>query len=113
MHSTVETIARTTGGSLGWGLAAPPQDPDRAGRAVAGAPLPARRHAGDPGSGISATLPAGSQIELTLELDRGGHLSARAFVPALSQVFEQVAHLLVPDAAPEVLTKSMDDLRGA
>jgi molecular chaperone DnaK len=56
-------------------------------------------------------LPAGSQIELTLELDRGGHLSARAFVPALSQVFEHVAHLLVPDAAPEVLTKSMAELR--
>ncbi|MBK8251858.1 MAG: Hsp70 family protein [Polyangiaceae bacterium] len=64
-----------------------------------------------PGNGITATLPAGSQIELTLELDRGGHLSARAFIPALSQVFEKVAHLLVPDASPEVLTKSIADLR--
>jgi molecular chaperone DnaK len=116
MHSTVETIART-------GAAAA-----KAGSAPLGAPpilkIPivqgelSRAHlcrlVGTleiPGSGISATLPAGSQIELTLELDRGGHLSARAFVPALSQVFEQVAHLLVPDAAPEVLAKSMADLR--
>ncbi len=106
MHNTVETIARTTGAS-------PP---------ILKIPIVqgelSRAHlcrlVGTleiPGSGISATLPAGAQIELTLELDRGGHLSARAFVPALSQVFEQVAHLLVPDAAPEVLTKSMTDLR--
>jgi molecular chaperone DnaK len=106
MHTTVETIARTTGAS-------PP---------ILKIPIVqgelSRAHlcrlVGTleiPGSGISATLPAGSQIELTLELDRGGHLSARAFVPALSQVFEQVAHLLVPDAAPEVLTKGVATLR--
>ncbi len=106
MHQTVETIARTTGAS-------PP---------ILKIPIVqgelSRAHlcrlVGTleiPGSGISATLPVGSQIELTLELDRGGHLSARAFVPALSQVFEHVAHLLVPDAAPEVLTKSVALLR--
>jgi molecular chaperone DnaK len=107
MHQTVETIARTTGAS-------PP---------ILKIPIVqgelSRAHlcrlVGTleiPGSGISATLPVGSQIELTLELDRGGHRSARAFVPALSQVFEHVAHLLVPDAAPEVLTKSVELLRG-
>ncbi|MEZ4308064.1 MAG: Hsp70 family protein [Polyangiaceae bacterium] len=106
VHQTVETIARTTGAS-------PP---------ILKIPIVqgelSRAHlcrlVGTleiPGSGITATLPAGSQIELTLELDRGGHLSARALVPALSQVFEKVAHLLVPDAAPEVLEKSMAELR--
>jgi molecular chaperone DnaK len=55
------------------------------------------------GSVVKASLPAGSPIEITLELDRGGHLSARALVPALGQIFEQVAHLLVPDATPDAL----------
>jgi molecular chaperone DnaK len=55
------------------------------------------------GAAVKASLPAGSPVEITLELDRGGHLSARALVPALGQVFEQVAHLLVPDATPDAL----------
>ncbi len=63
------------------------------------------------GEGLSASLPAGSAIELTLELDRGGHLSARALIPSQGQVFEQVAHLLVPDAAPEVLEASLAAMR--
>ncbi len=63
------------------------------------------------GRGVTSSLPAGSLIELTLELDRGGHLAARALVPALGQVFEEVAQLLVPDATPEALEISARDLR--
>jgi molecular chaperone DnaK len=63
------------------------------------------------GKGLENTLPAGSLIEVTIEVDRGGRLSARAFVPQLGQVFEQVAHLLVPDAAPEQMTHGVADLR--
>ncbi|WP_437894648.1 Hsp70 family protein [Sorangium sp. So ce124] len=63
------------------------------------------------GSGLTATLPAGSAIELTLELDRGGHLSARALIPSQGLVFERVAHLLVPEAAPEVLDASLAAMR--
>ncbi|WP_438005860.1 Hsp70 family protein [Sorangium sp. So ce321] len=63
------------------------------------------------GSGLTATLPAGSAIELTLELDRGGHLSARALIPSQALVFERVAHLLVPEAAPEVLDASLAAMR--
>jgi len=63
------------------------------------------------GDGLKASLPAGTPIELTLELDRGGHLSARALVPSQGVVFEQVAHLLVPDAAPEVLDASLAAMR--
>ena len=106
VHQTVETIARTTGERppiLKIPIVQGELSRAHLCRLVGALEIP--------GSGISATLPAGSQIELTLELDRGGHLSARAFVPALSQVFEHVAHLLVPDAAPEVLTKSMTELR--
>ena len=64
------------------------------------------------GALVKASLPAGSPIELTLELDRGGHLSARALVPSLGQVFEEVAHLLVPDATPESLTATLTAMRG-
>jgi molecular chaperone DnaK len=63
------------------------------------------------GAAVKASLPAGSPVEVTLELDRGGHLSARALVPALSQVFEHVAHLLVPDATPESLEQAIKAMR--
>jgi molecular chaperone DnaK len=39
-------------------------------------------------------------VQVSLEVDRGGQLSARALVPSLNQVFEQVAQLLVPEASP-------------
>lgn len=64
------------------------------------------------GAGVRSSLPAGSAVEITLELDRGGHLSARALVPSLDQVFEQVGHLLVPDASPEALDATIKAMRG-
>jgi molecular chaperone DnaK len=63
------------------------------------------------GEAVKASLPAGSPVEITLELDRGGHLSARALVPALGQVFEHVAHLLVPEATPESLKETSNAMR--
>jgi molecular chaperone DnaK len=59
------------------------------------------------GAATTASLPAGSAVEVTLELDRGGRLTASGYVPALKQVFSQVAHLLVPDASPEALEASL------
>ncbi len=108
VHQTVETVARTTSNDKPPILKIPIVQGELSRAHLC-------RLVGTleiPGNGIAATLPAGSQVELTLELDRGGHLSARALVPSISQVFEHVAHLLVPDAAPEVLTKSLVDLRG-
>ncbi|MBX7078230.1 MAG: Hsp70 family protein [Nannocystaceae bacterium] len=64
-----------------------------------------------PGSAIARSLPAGSDVELTIELDRGGRLAARALVPTLDQSFEHVAQLLVPAADPEVLAASLGTLR--
>ncbi|MCA9691728.1 MAG: Hsp70 family protein [Myxococcales bacterium] len=63
------------------------------------------------GEAVRESLPSGSEIEVTIELDRGGRLSARALVPALEQVFEEVASLLVPEASPEVLQANMDVTR--
>ncbi len=63
------------------------------------------------GAVVTATIPTGSTVEVTIELDRGGRMSARALVPAIDQVFEHVAHLLVPEATPESLDSSLRELR--
>ena len=63
------------------------------------------------GDRVTDTVPTGSAVEVTIELDRGGRLSARALVPVINQVFEHVAHLLVPEASPEALDAAMRDLR--
>ena len=63
------------------------------------------------GDAVLDTVPTGTAVEVTIELDRGGRLAARALVPSIGQVFEHVAHLLVPDASPEALDASLRDLR--
>jgi molecular chaperone DnaK len=63
------------------------------------------------GSEVRASLPSNSAVEITLELDRGGHLSAKALVVSLGQVFEHVAHLLVPDASPDSLEATLAAMR--
>jgi molecular chaperone DnaK len=63
------------------------------------------------GAIVKDTVPTGSAVEVTIELDRGGRLSARALVPSIEQVFEHVAHLLVPDAAAAALDALLHDLR--
>jgi molecular chaperone DnaK len=63
------------------------------------------------GDTVKDTVPTGADVEVTIELDRGGRLSARALVPSIGQVFEHVAHLLVPDASPESLDRALQDLR--
>src|SRR5690606_20303259 len=52
------------------------------------------------GQHLHESVPSGAPVELTIALDRGGRLSATALVPATGQIFEQVAHLLVPEADP-------------
>src|SRR5262249_21512079 len=47
-------------------------------------------------SALKAPLPVGSEIELMLELDRGGQLRARARVAATDQIFDHVALLVTP-----------------
>lgn len=64
-----------------------------------------------PGADIEDSVPSGSPVEVTIELDRGGRLAATALVRPLNQVFEQVAHLLVPNADPDVLESSLESLK--
>lgn len=63
------------------------------------------------GDGLRDSVPAGAAVEVTLELDRGGQLSARALVPSLDQSFESVAQLMIPDADPDALARSLETLR--
>ena len=62
------------------------------------------------GDQLKETLPSNALVELTLELDRGGRLSARAALPT-GQVFEEVAQLLVPDATPDALQSGLKATR--
>lgn len=60
-----------------------------------------------PSSQLRAPLPAGSAVDVTIELDRGGRMWAQAYVPALEQVFEHVAHLVIAGSSPEQLTQAL------
>lgn len=64
-----------------------------------------------PAAHIRADLTSGSSVEVTLELDGAGCLTARALVPALGQVFEHVAHLLMPTVPPSELERGLAGLR--
>lgn len=63
-----------------------------------------------PGKDLEDSVPSGSPVEVTIELDRGGRLAATALVRSIDQMFQQVAHLLVPNADPEALRVSFDSL---
>ena len=58
-----------------------------------------------PASALTAALPAGADVEVMLELDRGGQLRARARIASIDQVFDQVALLVTP----QVPLAAMDD----
>jgi molecular chaperone DnaK len=63
------------------------------------------------GTALRGPLPAGSEVQVTVEVDRGGRLAASALIPGLSQAFEGVAHLVIPDADPEALAAQLPVLR--
>ena len=63
-----------------------------------------------PGANIEDSVPSGSPVEVTIELDRGGRLAATALVRPIDQIFEQVAHLLVPNADADALEVSLESL---
>ncbi len=60
---------------------------------------------------VNATLPVGSVVEVTLELDRGGNLKASARLPALNQVFDEVARLVAPHIEVGELRNTLEMLR--
>lgn len=59
-------------------------------------------------TGIGQDLPAGSRVEVTLQLDRSGQLHTRADVPAIGRTFEDLAHVLVPTATLETIERELE-----
>jgi len=57
--------------------------------------------------GVDRDLPAGSRIEVTLEIDRSGQLATRADVPGTGQTFQDVAFVLVPTASVETAEREL------
>ncbi len=60
------------------------------------------------GRELKENVPLGTPIAVTLELDRGGALSARALIESVGQTFNHVERLLVPDADPETLEAALE-----
>src|SRR5690606_8432798 len=58
-----------------------------------------------------AALPADSQVEVTLELDRGGQLRARAQVPLLEQTFDHIAQPVIAGSTPEEIEQGVQSAR--
>ena len=63
-----------------------------------------------PAAKLAVALPAGSEIELTLELDRGGQLRASARVINTDQVFDEVALLVTQKMSLAELEQAMSRL---
>src|SRR5580704_18105970 len=64
-----------------------------------------------PNAALTAALPGGSEVELMLELDRGGQLRARARIASIDQVFDQVALLVTPQVSLEAMDEALAKLR--
>lgn len=63
------------------------------------------------GDRLRRALPAATRVEVTLQLDRSGQLHARADVPGTGEAFEDVVHVLLPSASPEVLERETQAAR--
>jgi molecular chaperone DnaK len=64
-----------------------------------------------PSEALTAPLPVGTEVELTLELDRGGQLRALARVDSIQRTFDDVALLVTPSVSPEALDTALVALR--
>src|SRR5690606_27189153 len=56
---------------------------------------------------VRASVPAGRPVEITLELDRAGGLTASARIASIEQTFRHVAKLVVPDIEPEAMRDAL------
>jgi molecular chaperone DnaK len=64
-----------------------------------------------PASGLQGPLPVGSEIEVTIELDRGGELRAQARIVKFDQIFDRVALLVTHLLPVEVMHDALAKLR--
>ncbi len=59
---------------------------------------------------LSQTLPVGSRVEITIEVDRGGDLRAQAFLPDQNKLIHGIAHLVMANAEPNNLRANWQTL---
>jgi len=64
-----------------------------------------------PAAGIERAVSAGTTIEVTLSLDRGGGLKAQARIFGLDAIFDGVAHLVTPNLDPAELVAQIENAR--
>ena len=57
---------------------------------------------------LTRVLPAHSDVEVTLEVDRSGRLRAQAWVPLLEELFEEVVRVSMPTADPVALRETLE-----
>ncbi len=57
---------------------------------------------------LERVLPAHSDVEVTLEVDRSGRLRAQAYVPLLEELFEEVVRVSMPTADPVALRETLE-----
>lgn len=65
-----------------------------------------------PSDALKSKLVAGTDVDVTLELDRGGQLKATARIAGIDRIFDQVAMLVTPSLTPEAMETLYADLRG-
>lgn len=63
-----------------------------------------------PASALKQNLNVGAEVEIALEMDRGGRLSASAKLPG-GQVFDEVAQLVAPQVPPDAMVDLSNAIR--
>lgn len=63
-----------------------------------------------PAAALQQNLNVGSEVEVSLEMDRGGRLSAQAKLPG-GQVFDEVAQLVAPQLPPDAMLDLSNAIR--
>lgn len=65
-----------------------------------------------PAAQLTQQLPAGSPIEITIEVDRGGNLQASALIVDQKKLITGVAEILTPSADPAALQLGFNQVQG-
>jgi molecular chaperone DnaK len=60
---------------------------------------------------LKTAVPVGTDVEVTLELDRGGRLQASARLLGVDQLFNEVALLVTPALSVEAMSGALEQLR--
>jgi molecular chaperone DnaK len=104
MQYSVETLAPGTGQQLNIPIVQGERDMARFCRKVGNLVISADQ--------LSQQLPAGSPIEITIEVDRGGNLNASALIVDQKKLITGVAEILTPSADPLVLQAGFNQVQG-